>query len=194
MPLTPGFYPVWVPVLNSFSDEQWFGSISQVNISLPKWLWLWCFIAAAITLARTVFVHGQTLVATLDLCHFALTIGLAGSGLCCMEQVHLAQLSVMLWNPNRWHLRRMPPRLVHWLWLYHGGRKEVGSGTRIVKKSLENFVLRYTAMKWWHGVMVVVAHGGPIPRWPMRNHAIQQNWYKGSLFGEREGSEGPGKE
>lgn len=107
--------------------------------------------------------------ATLDLCHSALTIGWAARGLRITEQVHLVQLSMMLWNTNRWHPRIMVPRTIHWLWLEDGGRKEVvigGFWDRIVNKSLDNFVLRYTIMKWWDGVgwaryVVGPCQGGP---------------------------------
>ena len=44
--LPPGSCPVWVPVWTSFDDEQWYGSVSQINPFLPNLLWLWCFITA----------------------------------------------------------------------------------------------------------------------------------------------------
>lgn len=50
---SPGSYPVWVPALNSFNDEQCCGSARQINLLLPKLLLSWCFITTTITLTRT---------------------------------------------------------------------------------------------------------------------------------------------
>ena len=48
--LPPGSCHAWVPVLTSFSDEQWCGSVSQINLYLSKLLWSRCFITAIKTL------------------------------------------------------------------------------------------------------------------------------------------------
>lgn len=48
--LPPGFCPVWIPVLTSFSDKQQCGSVSWINPFFPRLLWSWGFITAIVTL------------------------------------------------------------------------------------------------------------------------------------------------
>jgi hypothetical protein len=51
--LPPGSCPVWVPVLTSFSDELWYGSVNQINPFFSKSLWSWYFIIATEILTKT---------------------------------------------------------------------------------------------------------------------------------------------
>ena len=41
-----------VPVLTSFDNEQWYGSISQINSFHPELAWIWCFISAIANLSK----------------------------------------------------------------------------------------------------------------------------------------------
>ena len=53
--LPSGSCPVWVPVLTSFDDGQWYGGISQRPLPphIALVLWSWYFITAIVTLTKT---------------------------------------------------------------------------------------------------------------------------------------------
>jgi hypothetical protein len=55
----PAFWPAWVPVLTSFSDEQQHGSVSQINPFLPNLLLGHDVCAGIETLTKTGVIEGN---------------------------------------------------------------------------------------------------------------------------------------
>lgn len=64
--LPPGSCVIWVPVLASFSDEQWYVSVSQLNPLLPKFHWSGCLITAIEILTGFNMWQNKTITWNLD--------------------------------------------------------------------------------------------------------------------------------